>query len=956
MGLYFMKSGAIMGLKITFFNISDSLKELFSRLFKSKKNPPEGTNNIDTDTDLNETSVFSGGGNNFKKAARKSRGFFKSIISRYEVYFTPPEKEKNFALSVTINTIRILFVLLIITGFCAFGSVLGLAKGYMETTPTLDVADIQDQAVNSYIYDQGGTLVTTFSGLENRDWASLSEIPEKLQEAYIAIEDIRFEYHSGIDVKRILGSFVNNFTSSSTQGGSTITQQLIKNSILSSEQTYKRKIQEAYLAIQLESVYSKDQILEAYLNTIPLGGTIYGIKAAATDYFGKDLDELSLREMACLAAMAQAPTKYNPRRVYYVTQDPTALNERIDTVLKNMYTANYITKEEYEAALRDELNVVEESTYNTSSVYPYAYFIDYMINDVIDNMLIAQNLEDTEANRSKIETELRTGGYKIYTTLDTEMQDTVQETLSTYNYPAMADSENSVKLETDSSGTTIETVQPQSSAVVFDYHTGEIKAIIGGRDEPTYLKALNRAYQSNMPVGSAIKPISVYGPAIDIGYSPASIVANVPVAIPGWNTATGYPATNKSTYGPVTFRTAIVHSLNAATARILMEDVGINTSTNYLESLGVDPDNIISDGPGLALGTSGITTLEMAVAYGCIANGGLYMQPLTFTKVVDRDGNVILDADSIRVTRQVFKKTTAYLLTDMLEDAVSEGTGTRAKIAGMTVAGKTGTNQDNRGVSFSGYTPYYSASVYIGHDDYEPLSSRISASSTAAPLWQSFMSKLHEGLTNKEIIDFSEVSDQIVTATVCSVSGKLATDACYEDILGRTPVTDIFDKDSVPTEECDWHYEFNFCTDSGLIATPFCPDEKLVKKALVFADSTSALSLWPGTNGSIVLPDSVYSDTFDISQFTYDNSLYSSLFCDVHTAATSLKTAKTAARSAITNANNKLNANPHTVEQYDEIMGIINQLNTLLSSSTATEAEITSLTNLLNSTVKSYFP
>lgn len=882
------------------------------------------------------------------RAKKRNSRLKRKISNEYmqlKEYFEPRKKAPNVTLGIVLKVINYMCAFVVLAGVCVFGAVIGLAKAYMETTPTLDVEKIEGQAVNSQVYDQNGVLFTTFSGMENREWASLENIPENLQKAFISIEDVRFEYHSGVDFKRLAGAVLNNVLGTGSYGGSTITQQLIKNSLLSSEQTYKRKIQEAYLSIQLENEYSKDEILESYLNTIPLGGNIYGIKVAARDYFGKELSELSLRECACLAAMNQAPTKYNPRRVYYVTKDPSALNERIDTVLSRMYAEDYITKDEYQAALEDELYVIETS--KTSSLYSYPYFVEYAMNEIIDYLLEKRNLTDTRQNRSMLETELSSNGYKIYLTIDTEMQETVQQTLSNYDkYPRVANSAAANTVYTNADGSVTQIKQPQASAVVFDYKTGELKAIVGGRDEATLKKSLNRASDSTMPVGSAIKPLAVYAPALDKGYSPASIVANVPVPIPGWDTETGYPSTSESTFGPVTLRTGVEQSLNAATARTLMEYVGINDSANYLVSMGIDPSHINEDGPGLALGTSGITTVEMAVAYGCIANGGVYVQPLSFTKVVDRNGETVLDANEIRVKRQVFKPSTAYLITDILIDAVQTGTGKRAQIAGMTVGGKTGTNQENRGVSFSGITPYYSASVYIGHDNYEALANT-SGSSAAAPLWQLFMAKIHQGLEDGAIVQ-ETIGMNISEATVCSVSGMLASPACEHDILGRVPITDIFDEANIPTETCTYHHDMTVCTETGLLTTPYCPATNKATKSIYISPKDSALALWEGTNGKLILPEIVYSEDFLMEQIVYQNNAFSSIYCNLHTEAwqanvTLLKNAEI----LITAANNKLEDETLDESTKVQIQTLIEKLELLMEATPINAAEITETMNSL---------
>ena len=288
-----------------------------------------------------------------KNDKKKSRSFS---------LFKPRDRQPNYILSVLCTTVALLLVVVLVMGMGGFGLVMGVAKAYYDTTPELDVEKIEPQNLTSFIYDCNGDLITAYHGSENRIWANFDEIPDQLAKAFVAVEDARFYTHNGIDIKRIIGAFVSNLQNNSTQGGSTITQQLVKNKLLSTEQSYKRKIQEAYLSVELEKKYSKDQILEWYLNTIPLGESNYGVKAAAKDYYDKDLSELTLRECASLAAITRNPTKYNPRRNYYGAGQPSNTDDRTDYVLKCMYDNNFITKEQYEAALNDTLNVVEHST------------------------------------------------------------------------------------------------------------------------------------------------------------------------------------------------------------------------------------------------------------------------------------------------------------------------------------------------------------------------------------------------------------------------------------------------------------------------------------------------------------------------------------------------------------------------------------------------------------------
>ncbi len=801
--------------------------------------------------------------------------------------FCPQRYHEGIILSIALSSVKLIFIAVFMICAAGLGAVVGVAKGYMETTPKLDTGRIEEQAETSYIYDCNGKLITAYTGVENRDMATIDEMPLMLQNAFKAIEDVRFEYHSGVDIKRLVSSFISNFTNTSVQGGSTITQQLIKNRLLSFERTYKRKIQEAYLAMQLEQTYSKEEILEAYLNTIHLGGSNYGVKAAAADYFGKNLDELTLRDCAMLAGITQYPYQYNPRRCYYVTKQPEVVNKRTDEVLRKMYTAGFITLEQYNAALNDSVFVVEESS--ITQMYEMPYFVEYVVYDVITHFLKQRNMQDTKQNRLQIESELRTNGYKIYTTVDPEIQKTVEQSLAQWEqYPRLANSGDGV-VRDESSGVVTEIIQPQAAAVVVEQSTGELKAVVGGRTVPTAKKTLNRAYQNKMPVGSSIKPIAVYAPAIDKGLSDGTVIPNLPLPIEGWKLddgTYGYPAGGASKYGPVTLRSGIVNSLNSATAYLLMNHVWLQDSYNYLVQMGINPVDINQTGAGLALGTSGITPIELAGAYATIANGGVYLEPLSFRYVEDRNGDIILDASKIREKHRVFKDSTAWVITDMLVDAVQTGTGKKARISGMTIGGKTGTNQESRGILFAGMSPYYTATLWIGHDLYKPLHKSVYASSSAAPLWKDFMTKIHDGLENKPIIDSAPAELGLVKLTVCSVTGKIATEACELDLGGHKPVSAWFAAGTEPTEMCDWHTLYTVCPESGKIAGQYCPvDESSAVKSLLHVPSDSIY--WELTKKlrDEYLPGMLpgLEEGEDISGINPDSPQYKEYFCDIHT-------------------------------------------------------------------------
>ena len=779
--------------------------------------------------------------------------------------FKPRTRKPNFILSVLVSTIRIAFILILCASLALAGALIGIAKAYVDTAPTLDLAAISDQDRTSFIYDSEGNLITDYKGTEDRVMVSIDEMPVMLCNAFIAVEDARFYEHNGIDVKRIVGAFVANITTGSSQGGSTITQQLIKSTVLSSEHSYKRKLQEAYLAMELETRYSKDEILESYLNTIFLGGNYYGVKVAAYGYFGKELHELTLRECAMLAGMTRSPNYYNPRANFYTrntegSNTPDITNNRTDYVLRQMYECGMITKQEYEAALDPSTAHVLEKPPTSMDMYAYPHYVEYAISDVVDTFLEINGLEDTSANRYAMENKLRTGGYSVYLCLDPEIQTIVEDTLATWDdYPRLRDPSDKVYHARNADGTYTEIEQPQAAACVYDYRTGELKAIVGGRYKPTTRKTLNRASDMNMPVGSSIKPLSVYAPAIDLGASPASIAYNMPVPIAGWRDSSGKDSWPQNYggggyQGPQTFRSAMRNSHNTSAAHILMTYVGVSRSTQYLRMMGIDDKNINADPFGLALGSSGITPVQMAVAFGTIANKGVYQQPLSFSRILDANGNVVVDMRQQQDRYQVFKPSTAFLVVDMLKEAVQSGTGTKAKISNQVVAGKTGTNSDSKGVFFAGMTGWYSASVWIGHDNYKALSSKATGGNAAAPLWQSFMEKIHraKGLESREIIDGTPADYGLVRVTTCGVSGQLATDACYNDVNGYKTVTDYWYEGSVPTSYCSMHKSVSVCTDSGLLATEFCPASSVETRGIVLIPKGHPLYNYIDSHGGTI--------------------------------------------------------------------------------------------------------
>ena len=869
--------------------------------------------------------------------------------------FRPRTKRPAFIVCVAVNVVRIIFLLVVLAGLAGVGAVAGIAKGYVETAPTLDLAALDEQAQTSFIYDANGNLITEYKGTENRVMVSIGAMPKYLQQAFIAVEDARFYTHNGIDIKRIVGAFVSNLTSSSVQGGSTITQQLIKNTVLSSEQSYKRKIQEAYLAMQLEAQYSKDEILESYMNTIYLGENYYGVQTAAQGYFGKPLEELTLRECAMLAGVANSPYYYNPRKNFYVRSkagvDYHAItNDRVDYVLRCMYENQFITYEQYQEALDPSTaHVLEHDPSSGEGMYAYPHYVEYAVSEVVDILLELEGLEDTPANRYAMENKLRTGGYHVKLAIDTNIQTTVETTLATWNkYPSMRDPSDKVYRARNADGTYTEIIQPQAAVVVLDYRTGEIKAIVGSRTVPTVKKSLNRATDMNMPVGSSIKPIAVYAPAIEMGASPASIVYNMPLPIAGWRDENGNDTWPKNYggggyVGPETLRKAITKSHNTAAAQTLMTMVGIDRSVDFLRRMGVDDDHIDATPFGLSLGSSGITPMQMAVAYGVLANGGVYQEPISVLGISDSTGKVVWDGHANQERRRVFSESTAWLTIDMMKDAVQSGTGTNAKISGQTVAGKTGTNSDQKGIFFAGVTGYYSSAVWVGHDNYKALSSKTTGSSGAATLWQAYMKPIHAGLPNRDILDGDPAQYGLVKATTCAVSGQLATDACRNCSEGYGTITDYWAAGTVPTTRCQMHVSQSVCTDSGQIATQFCPS--VTTKGVIVIPSGHPLYRFIGTKYDGELAE--YLGPWATVKFnSYGQVVSGGEMCTLHTSQASVdnyvveNTLIPDARMLISQADAMLGGIDPSNPTYQRIYSAKVNLQNVIDSGNASQSEI----------------
>lgn len=587
---------------------------------------------------------------------------------------------------------RLFMISIIVFAVMITGVGLGFLTASLNTKPSL-ANDIRPPA-SSQIYDINGTLITNIHSVENRVPVTLNKIPKNLQNAFIAVEDARFYQHSGIDPRGILRAIWSNLSNKGlAEGGSTITQQLAKNAYLSQERTLKRKIQEAFLALQLERQYTKNEILELYLNQIYFGQGAYGVQAAAQIYFGKNAEDLGLPECAMLAGIPKSPNYYSPFNNF------KASNERKSTVLDQMGKYGYIDTFTSRKAKTEEIKLIKHASNNEPTVA--SYFIDYVTQQLIEKYGADAVYKE---------------GLKIYTTLDLSMQKAAEGAMK--KLPDYRTDENGI-------------VQPQGALVAIDPHTGYVKAMVGGRGSDQF----NRATMAVRQPGSAFKPF-VFLAALESNLSPATIIDDSPITIDGW-TPRNYSG-NFS--GKVTLRQTAEHSINIATVKIAQQ-VGVDKPLYYAQQMGIS--TLVLEGRqndrnlSMALGglTRGVTPLELAGAYGVFANRGIYTPPIAILKIVDRNGKTLEQATLQE--KNVISEKNAYILTDLLMGVMQRGTGAGANI-GRPSAGKSGTTSDYKDAWFVGYTPDLVAAVWMGNDN-EGYLRGITGGDTPAAIWKEFM-------------------------------------------------------------------------------------------------------------------------------------------------------------------------------------------------------------------------
>ena len=789
-----------------------------------------------------------------------------------------------------VSFFELLVFFVCLAGICGACAGTGVFMGVIATAPDISNVDVTPAGYSTTVYDREGNQITKLvAENSNRVYVTLDKIPLHMQHAFIAIEDERFYDHNGIDIQGIMRAGIKALTSGDlSQGASTITQQLLKNNVFitwteesSVLDKFKRKFQEQYCAVQLEKTLDKDKILENYLNTINLGQGTLGVQAASLRYFGKPCSDLNISESAVIACNTQNPSKWNP------ISHPENNAIRREEVLKKMNQQGYISDAEYQEALADpvyeRIQKVDEQTEKNTI---YSYFVDELVDQIMKDMQEQLGYSPTQAYNT-----LYSGGLQIFTTQDPKIQKICDEEVenpehypenvkwylkyqvtfedekgetknfSTQNFESYFKENRSSKFNSiygskEEAMEDIETYknavkgpgwefvaenisltpQPQSSVSIIDPSNGDVLAIVGGRGTKEASLTLNRASDTKRQPGSCFKVLAAYAPALETGqYTLASTQLDAP-----YNYANGRPVKNwygDAYRGICTYRYGIEQSLNIVTVKALTDitprvgfDMLLNMGFTTLVEKRTEWDGSVSSDitQSLALGglTDGVTNIELTAAFAGIQNGGVYNKPRFYTTIVDHDGQTLID-NTVK-SRQFMKASNAYCLTSAMQDVVTKGTGAKVNFGNMAIAGKTGTTTSDVDVWFSGYTPYYACSTWVGYDNNVHMVS--GETNTAKYLWKAIMGRIHENLEYKDFIR----PEGVVSATVCAITGKAPNVFCTQTR------TEIMDKDSVPTDLCPGHDILlegmingeavagnlvlgQMCSETGKMATATCP-------------------------------------------------------------------------------------------------------------------------------------
>ncbi len=608
-------------------------------------------------------------------------------------------------------------------------------------------------------FSEDGEIIGEFF-TEKREIVSLDRIPYHLVLAFIAGEDARFFHHKGLDYIAILRALLTNiFSGEIVQGGSTITQQVVKSILLSPEKTFTRKIREAILAFKIEKYLTKEEILFLYLNQIYLGHGAYGVAIAAENYFGKPVEEVNLAESALLAGLSQAPSKYSP--IHHLEQ----ARRRQSYILNRMVEEGFISHSEFMKALHSPLKIRERQD---SFIEKAPYFVEY----------IRRYIEEKYGKEALYER-----GLQVYTSVDVDFQRLAQEAIES----GLGEIEKRQKyIASDGGG------GPEGALVCFDLETGYVKVMVGGRD---FKKSqFNRVTQARRQTGSSFKPI-VYASALDKGYTPATVIVDSPVIFE-WGEKKWKPKNFEGKFlGPTTFRNALTHSINIVTVKIA-QDIGVDYIREYAQKLGISPS--LHNDLSMALGSSSISLYDLTKAYAVFANQGNNFRPISIKKILDKDGNLLEEnlplcfASEPPTEERMISAQTAYVMTNLLEGVVQNGTGWRAKALGRPIAAKTGTTDEFLDAWFVGYSSEFVTGVWVGFDEERTLGENETGSRAASPIWVAFMSRI---LKDRPIKDFP-VPEGIEFTKVDPKTGRIGLGKdgileCFKEGTGSTQKTSI---------------------------------------------------------------------------------------------------------------------------------------------------------------------
>ena len=654
-----------------------------------------------------------------------------------------PKKEKTIWKVLKVWMLCVAIALIVLAGLVIVRVAVPVASMYKQAIEFVEESDASTFKAEqtSIVYDANGNEIKKLKGTKDVHYLEYDDIPDAAKLAIISVEDKNFTSHRGIDIEGIARAVLSLIRNKGeiTMGGSTITQQLARNIFLNFETTYSRKIQEMFIAVALEQKYSKEQILEFYLNNVYFSNGYYGIESAAEAYFNKDANDLSISQIAFLCAIPNSPSRFDPY------DHPEATMERRDKILKNMYEEGYISKAQYDRSIAEEIKVLPKKETESND-----YAETYIIKCATESLMKANGFEFKTTFRTTSEEEkydeeyeemysnckqsLYTGGYRIYTSIDMDLQKQLQESVSS-------------KLSMFTEKTDDGIYKVQGAAVTIDNETGRVAAIVGGREEDQEGYGLNRAYQSFRQPGSAIKPLLVYAPALEKGYTPYSTVDD--------SRMTGEDAVSNAGYsysGSISLRRAVQKSSNVATYR-LYQELGPENCLEYLENMnfkGLDPKDYKYDTTCLGGFTNGTTVVEMAAGYATLANDGKYRTPTCIVKITDSDKNVIVPDK--QKSHDIYSTNAARMMTDVLESCVtaSYATASGCKLdVDMPAACKTGTTSNYVDGWLCGYTPYYTTAVWVGMDVYQSVDN-LKGNTYPAYIWKNFMDKAHQLLERKE--------------------------------------------------------------------------------------------------------------------------------------------------------------------------------------------------------------